>query len=209
MTEAVSPRVLGWIAAALGAIAPLAGSPYIGAHGRVDVEQLASAVAREEDHVTALELAQWIKDRRPDLRVVDVRTRADFDAFHLPTAEHIPIESIATASFDANDTIVLYSDGGAHAAQAWVFLRALGHQQVFFLRGGLIDWIDDVLNPAIAPDATADAKAAFARIAALSRYFGGTPRLVDGAEPPDDPAAGAAAPRSTASAVAKIRKRRC
>jgi 3-mercaptopyruvate sulfurtransferase SseA len=43
---------------------------------------------------------------------------------------------------------VLVSDGGAHAAQGWVFLRALGIAHVYFLRGGLGEWLDDVMNPA-------------------------------------------------------------
>ena len=52
-----------------------------------------------------------------------------------------------------------------HAAQAWVFLCALGHRNVWFLRDGLHEWLDDVMSPTIADDAPADAQAAFARVA--------------------------------------------
>jgi 3-mercaptopyruvate sulfurtransferase SseA len=55
---------------------------------------------------------------------------------------------VSAPGFAKDDTIVLISDGGAHAAQAWVFLRALGHEHVVFLRGGLGEWLDDVMNPA-------------------------------------------------------------
>ncbi len=100
------------------------------------VQRLATAVAREEDHVTLVELSQWIRDRKPGLRLIDVRTPAEFAKGHFPRAENIPIESIPTAAFNPTDTIVLLSEGGAHAAQAWVFLQLRGLRSVYFLRDG-------------------------------------------------------------------------
>jgi len=169
----------------------------------VDVEALARAVQREDDHVTAVELATWIKDRKPGLRVIDVRTAAEFDRYHVPTAERMALDALVTTAFKDDETVVLYSDGGAHAAQAWVFLRARGHRQVYFLRGGLADWLDEVMNPALSPDATPDARS---RVVAISRYFGGTPHE----ETESDRAAKGTAPRaSTAEAIARIRRRGC
>lgn len=155
-------RRLAYVAAGLGAAASLAGSPYAAHHGTIDVEALSRAVANERDHVTAIELAEWIKERRSDLRVVDVRTREEFETFHIPTAERIAIDSLAVSTLRPRDIIVLYSEGGAHAAQAWVFLRALGYDKVYFLRGGVYDWLDQIVNPEKASD--------------MSRYFGGVPR---------------------------------
>ena len=155
-------RALALAALVLGALAPFAGSPYRTKREAMDVRQLAAQVAREEDHVTALELAQWIKDRKPRLRVIDLRAEADFEEYHLPRAEWMPLERLLSAPFAKDETVVLISDGGAHAGQGWVFLRALGHEQVYFLRGGLGEWLDDVMNP---PKTTE-----------LSRYFGGSVR---------------------------------
>jgi rhodanese-related sulfurtransferase len=168
-------RPLGLAALALGALAPFAGSPYVVHHATVDVASLAQNVQREEDHVTALELAQWIKDRRPGLRVFDLRSPAEYEAYHLPTAGHLSLDSVATTPFRADETIVLYSEGGAHAAQVWVFLRALGNRQVFFLRGGLYEWLEQVMSPTLS-DTTQVARDAFATASVLSRYFGGVPR---------------------------------
>src|SRR5437868_15225004 len=117
-------RLLATAAIGLAILASLAGSPYRAHHGTIDVALLAQPVTREEDHVTALELAKWIKERRPGLRVLDVRSRQEYDAYHVPTAEHLSLDSVATTPFQARETLVLYSEGGAHAAQAWVFLRA-------------------------------------------------------------------------------------
>jgi rhodanese-related sulfurtransferase len=197
--RAASPtRLLAYAALGLGALAPWAGSPYTARAGVIDVRALAAAVGREEDHVTALELAQWIRDRKAGLRVIDVRSAEEFDAYHLPTAENILVDALVGTSFDPTDTLVLYSEGGAHAAQAWVFLRALGYSRVFCLRGGVDDWLDDVMNPTLADDAPAQAKADFARVVELSRYFGGVPRA--GVPTP---------PRAKATATAQARRRGC
>ena len=155
-------RVLAAAALLLGALAPFAGTPYRTERDAIDVRQLAAQVAAEEDHVTALELAAWIKDRKTGLRVIDLRPAADFDEYHLPRAEWMPLERLLSAHFTKDETVVLISDGGAHAAQGWVFLRALGHEQVYFLRGGVGEWLDEVMNP---PKTTE-----------LSRYYGGTAR---------------------------------
>ena len=173
-----SGRLTHWLGAAalvLAVLAPLAGSPYASHHAAIDVASLARTVAREEDHVTALELAQWIKDRRPGLRILDVRSPEEYAAYHVPRAEHLSLDSLATTAFRTDETIVLYSEGGPHAAQAWVFLRALGYRRVFFLRGGLYEWLEQVMNPTLG-DTTPAARAAFTHAAELSRYFGGVPR---------------------------------
>ncbi len=159
-------RTLGSVAIVLGALAAFAGSPYQAA---LNVHQLASEVAREEDHVTALELAAWIKDRKPGLRVLDLRSEAEFDEYHIPGAENVAFDALLTTTrFVSTDTLVLISDGGAHAAQGWVFLRALGHRHVYFLRGGLGEWLDEVMNPT--------------KPTALTRYFGGVPRSGEDAQ---------------------------
>ncbi|HEV7388707.1 MAG TPA: rhodanese-like domain-containing protein [Gemmatimonadaceae bacterium] len=161
----------------LALAAAFAGTPDRARNVRLDVESLARAVEHEDDHVTAIELAEWIRDRRPGLRVVDIRTSGEFDALHIPTAERIPLSDLSTTPFRRDETIVLYSEGGAHAGQGWVFLRALGYTQVYFLRGGLREWLDDVMSPVIAPAAGDSAKKAFVHVSDLSRYFGGSPHI--------------------------------
>jgi rhodanese-related sulfurtransferase len=199
-------RVFAGIALLLGVFAAFAGSPDNAASRRVDVRQLAATVASENDHVTAVELAGWIKERRPNLRVIDVRDVSEFDAYHIPTAERLDLTHLVDAHFDSNETIVLYSDGGAHAAQGWVFLRALGHQQVYFLRGGLAEWLDDVMNPVVQGGASDSARAEFTKVAALSRYFGGVPRATG--TPSSQPSAGPAKPVPQSNVTDEVRRMR-
>ena len=195
-------RALAIAASVLASLAAFTGSSHRSANGTLDVAALARNIEHEDDHVTAVELAQWIKDRKPGLRVLDIRSDSEFVAFHIPSAERLPLSALSAMKPVGGETLVLYSEGGAHAAQGWVLLRSLGFSNVYFLRGGLLDWMDDVMSPALAePTGNAAADSARAQRAALSRYFGGVPRV--GVVPL--PAAQATA----ASAVARVRRRGC
>jgi rhodanese-related sulfurtransferase len=191
-------RLLGVAAVALAALAAFVRTPVPVTPGQIDVDQLAGMIAREEDHVTAIDLAGWIKDRKAGLRVIDVRPAEAFADFHIPTAENVPLPSIARALFKTTETLVLYSDGGAHAAQAWVLLRSLGYSHVYFLRGGLGEWLDDVMNPVIPTDAAPGVKEAFKKTVELSQYFGGHPTVGD--RPPTT---------STSQRVEAMKRRGC
>jgi len=211
-------KSLAIAAIALALLAPFAGSPYAAQHASIDVTDLAGVVAREEDHVTALELATWIKERHAGLRVIDVRDAAAFAEYHIPTAELLALDTLVRTSFLPSETIVLYSDGGAHAAQGWTFLRALGYRRVFFLRGGLNEWLEMVISPTLPEAPRSSERARFDSIAALSRYFGGVPKRVatdsTSAVVPlpstrFDPQQDRRETSSSSSIIARMRKRGC
>lgn len=153
-------RALLVAALVAGALAPIAGSPY--RTPQLDVRRLAAQIEAERDHVTAVELAEWIRERRAGLRVIDLRTREEFDRYHVPSAVHVPLPELVARDFPRGDTIVLVSEAGGHAAQGWVLMQARGYTNVFFLRGGLQEWEEDVIR---APEQKE-----------LSRYFGGERR---------------------------------
>jgi rhodanese-related sulfurtransferase len=113
--------------------------------------------------VAPVELAELIRDRKPHLRVIDVRSEPEFDEFHLPRAERFT----SSTTFAPNDTIVLVAGG------------SVPERNVIILRGGIQAWIDEVMNPTITADALPPARAAYERASVVSRYFGGVPRVVD------------------------------
>ncbi|HEX2832757.1 MAG TPA: rhodanese-like domain-containing protein [Thermoanaerobaculia bacterium] len=172
-------RTLAAIAIIAATLAALVDRPQT-----IDIASLATQIAAEEDHVTALELAAWLRDRKAGLRIIDLRGEKEFREYHLPRAERVAFASITTTRFAKHETLVLISDGGAHAAQAWVLLRAQGQPHVYFLRGGVAEWLDEVMHPATPTE--------------LTRYFGSTPRIDEGFESGD-----------TWSAVAAMRRRGC
>ena len=127
-------RALAVVAIVGGLLAIVAGNPTRPIHGSVDVTELARIVEHEEDHVTAAELARWIRDDKPGLRVLDIRADSEYEDFHIPRATRVPLAEIARMPLDSGATYVLYSEGGTHAAQGWFLLRARGVKNVFFNR---------------------------------------------------------------------------
>lgn len=168
-------KKLAFLAVVLGAGALFA-NPYRGPGVRLDTRELAQVVQTEVDHVSVDELAGWIVTGRADYRLIDLRDPRAFAEYHVPTAENVPVTELGPERLGRQEKLVLYSDGGIHAAQAWMLLRARGYNSVYTVRGGLEEWKDQVLFPTLAAEATPAERAAFERRAQLARFFGGTPR---------------------------------
>lgn len=197
-------RTLAAAALGLGLLA-LAGNPYRGHRVTIDTRELAGIVSDKTDHVQVDELADWIVRGAADYRLVDLRTPAEYAAYHIPTAENVPLDQLVDYGLGRNEKIVLYSEGGIHAAQAWMLLKAERYAGVTLLFGGLDAWKDEVLYP-VAPDsADRTAVARFEATAQRARHFGGAPRAVGGAPALDLPNPVPAAPDAGAArAVAPI-----
>lgn len=142
----------------------------------VDVKELANLIEQERDHVLVSDLAAWIVEGRSDYRLLDLRGERDFAEYHIPTSENLLLSSLPEAELPPTEKLVLYSDGGIHAYQAWMLMRAKGYRNIYTLKGGLDQWKDEVLFPTLAENAAAPERARFERMAGLSRFFGGTPR---------------------------------
>ena len=108
---------LGVFALALGALAVFA-NVAPGHTVRVNAKELLTSVGRAEDHVTPAELAAWIVEGRSDYRLIDIRDEKSFAEYHIPTAENVPLATVLDGALGRTDKIVLYGDGGIHAAQA-------------------------------------------------------------------------------------------
>src|SRR5574341_1209530 len=175
---------LGVFALALGAFAVFANvapSPNV----TVNAKELLASVERREDHVSPPELAAWIVEGRADYRLVDIRDAKAFAEYHIPGAESVPLASVLDGALGRTDKIVLYGDGGVHAAQAWMVLKGRGFTRTYTLLEGLDAWKDEVLFPVMPQDASPEVLARFERSAQVAKLFGGQPRAAAaaGAEP--------------------------
>jgi rhodanese-related sulfurtransferase len=137
--------------------------------------RLAAEISAGSDHISAPELADRIMKRDPTLQLFDLRSASEYEQLHIASAQHASIETLTRERPKADATIVLYSEGGAHAAQAWVLLRLRGYRHIYVLREGLYEWIARVLEPKLAVVATPKEQVEFERAAEQSRYFGGLP----------------------------------
>ena len=146
-------------------------------------DAIAAEIEREADHIDALELAALIKSRAPGLRILDLRDGLDTSTYLIPGAAAVSMSDLDSVEVRPGERLVLYSDGGAHAAQAWVLLRVRGIRDALVLKDGMAAWEDEVLAPLLPSVPDDSAKARFQRAKELSLWFGGFPRLV-----PDDSA---------------------
>ena len=174
---------LGLLLALLGLGALLIGNPGIGSAVTIDPQELARLVQTETDHVSPEELADWIVQGRSDFRLLDLRSEAEYGAYHIPGAENVAITGLAGYGLQRNEKIILYSEGGIHSAQAWFLLKAKEYRGVYLLRGGLEGWKDEVLFPRISDAPTPEQAAAFEKKRNVSKFFGGTPTASGSAIP--------------------------
>jgi rhodanese-related sulfurtransferase len=149
-------RALGGAAGALALLAAAVGAPT---HARVVTEG-----------VGARQLAAWIRDDHPGLRVLDLRGDSAFADGHVPSAEPAALDRLDGVRLDPRETVVLYAADPALDSLAARRLSARGEGHVLVLRGGARAWRDEVLAPVVSGDSAAS-------VAALSRYFGGRPRI--------------------------------
>jgi len=141
---------------------------------------LATAIEREEDHVDALDLAEWIREGRRDMRILDLREGVDTGTYTIPGAQVVSLGALPSISLDPSQVVILYSDGGAHAAQGWVLLKLRGVSRALVLKDGMAAWEDEILSPELPAGDDAATRDRVARIRALSLWFGGQPRVGDG-----------------------------
>jgi thiosulfate/3-mercaptopyruvate sulfurtransferase len=110
---------------------------------------LLESIESGEDHFEPEELADRLLRGDGDLLVVDVRPAAEFEAFHVRGAVNVPLAELSEslAPHRNRGTIVLYSTGMTHPAQARDALARQGFENVFFLTDGLKGFVDRCLKP--------------------------------------------------------------
>jgi rhodanese-related sulfurtransferase len=171
-------RLLAGAAGALALLALVAGDPYPSATtANSGLSQSLGLEIDEAHRVSAIQLAEWVRERRPGLRVLDLRTPTQYEEFNLPKAELKSLSQLGTTEFDSTATLVVYGDDAEAAQRGWLILRALGYPNVYYMKDGIGEWLGDIMNPTISPDASEGERAAFEKLAELSRYFGGLPRI--------------------------------
>jgi rhodanese-related sulfurtransferase/uncharacterized membrane protein YedE/YeeE len=165
-----SVRILALALLAVGLVAAVSGAPYRGSRTTIDTKDLELHAAKGADSIQATDLANWIIQGRNDFKLVDLRAEKDFTAYHIPSAENVPLASLTPDLLAHNEKIILCSDDGTQAAKAWFLLEAQGYRFVYSLDGGMRAWQDTVLFPKKAAGVDA---ASSEKQAQMAKYFGG------------------------------------
>ncbi len=121
-------------------------------HERLSPEELLLEAGAGVQFITPDAIADMLVQKDPSLRLIDVRTPEEFDAYSMPGAVNIPLSNLLAEEYtdilnqDAYVN-VFYSNGSVYANQAWMITRQLGYENNFVLEGGLNYWFGNILSP--------------------------------------------------------------
>jgi len=111
--------------------------------------ELLGLIATGQDHMEPEELADRLLAGEPGLLVVDIRSKREYQAFHIRGAVNVRLQELPDylAPFKNRNLIILYSNGMTHPAQARDSLARQGFTNVYFLTGGLQGFMERCLKP--------------------------------------------------------------
>ena len=92
--------------------------------------------------ITPLDL-QRLRARRPDVRLLDVRTAAEFRRSRIEGAYNLPLDQLAAHAAElaaVTAPVVLVCRSGARARAADGVLRSAGMRHALVLEGGMLAW---------------------------------------------------------------------
>lgn len=142
----------------------------------VSFTAVAQAAARQDDRVSAHDLATWLIEGRGDFELIDVRMPADFEKGHIGDAQSIPLAELVTdkviSALPTDRKVIVYSNGSENAAKATVLLRLSGIN-AHLLTGGYNAWQEKILNPEISAEALDGESPKIAEQRAYACYFVG------------------------------------
>lgn len=119
---------------------------------KLTAEQLLEEANTKVKYFSPDEVADMLVQKDPSIRLIDVRSKDEYEKFHLPGAVNIPRTDILNEEYkdildqDVKQNI-LYSNGTVEANEAWMVLRQMGYQNNYILTGGLNYWAETIMNP--------------------------------------------------------------
>lgn len=97
--------------------------------------------------LSPVEAASSIKSN-PKLKVIDVRTVGEFEAYHIPTAENIPMHLIPhkISEMEKNETYLIICEHSVRSVQVCYFLESQGFENIINIDGGMSEYPGEITN---------------------------------------------------------------
>ncbi len=169
---------IGILAIILGIIAAMVGNPTSKAITTINLKEFALISPKDIASINVFDLADWIINGKYDYRLVDLRSEEEYKKYNIPSSENIQVHNLLDSDLARNEKIILYSDNDIATAQAWFLLKAEKYNGTYILNGGLKSWENEILFPkcTCGINPSAEQKHHHAKLAELSKYFGGKMR---------------------------------
>jgi rhodanese-related sulfurtransferase len=142
-------------------------------------ELLLAAIDDPSRFLTTDDITDRLVKKDPALMLIDIRPAAQFNAFAIPGAINIPVDSLLSAS--AQEMLnqkemdkVFYSNSDVTADQAWILCKRMKLQRIYVMQGGVNKWFNTIVK-AEKPAETAPTEAMDLyqfRMAACQHFFG-------------------------------------
>lgn len=142
-------------------------------------ELLLAAIDDPSRFLSTDDITDRLVKKDPALMLIDIRLASQFNAFAIPGAINIPVDSLLSASAlemlnQKEMDKVFYSNSDVTSDQAWIICKRMKLQRIYVMQGGVNTWFSTIVK-AKKPAETASAKALALyqfRIAACQHFFG-------------------------------------
>lgn len=138
-----NPKIILWVVVAIAVVAVVALLMRPAGSGGQGVVNVDSAKLQE------LSAAGGV-------RIIDVRTPGEFEAAHIPGAENVPVETVASAlaAWDKAQPIAVYCATGSRSVTAVQALEQAGFTTIYHLNAGIVSWQGDIQTGAAVASTT-------------------------------------------------------
>jgi rhodanese-related sulfurtransferase len=110
------------------------------------IEQIASSHAQDARILIAPQELAHLRKENPSLRLLDVRTREEYDAVHIEGAILMSQETMQEilARWPRQECFIIYDHQGRQGLDAAAYFLGHGFENVRCLRGGIDAWAQEV-----------------------------------------------------------------
>jgi rhodanese-related sulfurtransferase len=147
MSSRVNFSILLVLLGSILAILPLRATRSLSA----DPEKLLSLSIADSADFTVDQVARFISDEDPTIRLIDLRSTEEFMKSSLPGSINIPYPGMLDrdpSSYlgSGNYRNIFYSNGDIISGYAMVIAEGLGYKNCHAMKGGMNEWLKTIIN---------------------------------------------------------------
>jgi len=127
-------------------VAQLEGKPV---PGQAEEEERAFSAVRnpgqrpdEVRHIGTEKILSLLNEEDSLFKMVDVRTKSEYDADHIPGTQHIPVDEVPHRyqEFGQTTHLIFMCQAGGRAMAAAEFITSIGGSEIYVAEGGMTEW---------------------------------------------------------------------
>lgn len=127
-------------------------SPSPARIAKLDAKDMLIEIQKDAYLLSVDDIAKAIINNDPSILLIDLRDAKEYAKFSLPNSVNIPLDSLLTDNWigyldQVGMKSILYSNGTSLSTDAWMLTRQLGYKNVYILRGGVNEWISNIIAP--------------------------------------------------------------